>query len=80
LNNPLSCQLMHLNPAPPEAPYPRMSQTLQYLLQARQIVLSVQGPAKLAVLQQAQQGADTRWPVSFVLNQHTTPVEIWTAP
>ena len=80
LNNPLSCQLMHLNPAPPEAPYPRMSQTLQYLLQARQIVLSVQGPTKLAVLQQAQQGADTRWPVSFVLNQHTTPVEIWTAP
>jgi 6-phosphogluconolactonase len=80
LNNPLSCQLMHLNPAPPEAPYPRISQTLQYLLQARQIVLSVQGPAKLAVLQQAQQGADTRWPVSFVLNQHTTPVEIWTAP
>ena len=80
LNNPLSCQLMHLNPAPPEAPYPRISQTLQYLLQARQIVLSVQGPAKLAVLQQAQQGADTRWPISFVLNQHTTPVEIWTAP
>jgi len=80
LNNPLSCQLMHLNPAPPEAPYPRMSQTLQYLLKARQIVMSVQGPAKLAVLQQAQQGADTRWPVSFVLNQHTTPVEIWTAP
>ena len=80
LNNPLSCQLMHLNPAPPEAPYPRISQTLPYLLQARHIVLSVQGPAKLAVLQQAQHGADTRWPISFVLNQHTTPVEIWTAP
>ena len=80
LDNPLTCQLMHLNPAPPEAPYPRISQTLAHLLQARHILLTLQGPAKLAVLNQAQQGADTRWPVSFVLNQHTTPVEIWSAP
>jgi 6-phosphogluconolactonase len=80
LDNPLTCQLMNLNPAPPEAPYPRISQTLAHLLQARHILLTLQGPAKLAVLNQAQQGADTRWPVSFVLNQHTTPVEIWSAP
>ena len=80
LRNPLTCQLMHLNPAPPEAPYPRITQTLAHLLQARHILLTLQGSAKLAVLNQAQQGADTRWPVSFVLNQHTTPVEIWSAP
>lgn len=79
LRNPLTCQLMHLNPAPPEAPYPRITQTLAQLLQARHILLTLQGSAKLAVLMQAQQGADTRWPVSFVLNQHTTPVEIWSA-
>ena len=80
LLNPLTCQLMHLNPAPPEAPYPRITQTLAHLLQARHILLKLQGSAKLSVLNQAQQGADTRWPVSFVLNQHTTPVEIWSAP
>jgi 6-phosphogluconolactonase len=80
LRNPLSCQLMHLNPAPPEAPYPRISQSLAHMLQARHILLTLQGSAKLAVLNQAQQGADTHWPVSFVLNQHTTPVEIWSAP
>jgi 6-phosphogluconolactonase len=79
LRTPLTCQLMHLNPAPPEAPYPRISQTLAHMLQARHILLTLQGSAKLAVLNQAQQGADTRWPVSFVLNQHTTPVEIWSA-
>ncbi len=80
LDNRLSCQLMHLNPAPLEAPYPRISQTLANLLNARQIILSVQGSAKLAVLQEAQQAPNPRWPVSFVLSQHTTPVEIWTTP
>jgi 6-phosphogluconolactonase len=80
MHNPLTCLVMHLNPAPPEAPYPRISQTLRSLLRARHIVLTIQGAAKLAVLQRAQQDLDSRMPVSYVLNQHTTPVEIWTAP
>jgi 6-phosphogluconolactonase len=80
MNNPLTCQLMHLNPAPPEAPYPRISQTLPFLLHAKHILLSIQGAAKQAVLQQALLGVDAQLPVSYVLNQHTTPVEIWMTP
>ena len=80
MHNPLSCLLMHLHPPPAEAPYPRITQTLRSLLQARHIVLTIQGAAKLAVLQQAPKNPDSRMPVSYVLNQHTTPVEIWIAP
>lgn len=56
-------------PLPPEAPFPRISLTLQRLLRSRAIHLLVAGEAKRAVLRRAQAGNDPRrHPVAAVLH------------
>lgn len=63
--------------APIPAPHARISFTLHALLQARELLLSISGDAKLAVYRRAAQQADPALPVSLILNQTQTPVSVW---
>lgn len=63
--------------SPSRAPHPRITLTLRALLAARELVLSIAGPAKLAVYRRAARQADESLPVSLVLNQKQTPVSVW---
>lgn len=63
---------------PLTAPHPRITLTLAALLDARCLMLPLSGAAKLAVYQQARGTPDTQqWPISVVLSQLQTPVEVW---
>lgn len=63
---------------PLTAPHPRITLTLAALLDARCLMLPLSGAAKLAVYRQARETPDAqRWPISAVLCQPQTPVEVW---
>lgn len=62
---------------PDTAPHARISLTLHALLEARELVLSISGEAKLAVYRRAAEKADSALPVSLILNQTQTPVSVW---
>ena len=47
------------------------------MLSVRHIVLPLSGSDKLKTLQHVWDKAETRYPVSYVLHQTQTPVEIW---
>ncbi|PZO18134.1 MAG: 6-phosphogluconolactonase [Burkholderiales bacterium] len=64
---------------PTTAPHARLTLTLPALLATRELALSISGASKLAVYQQARLGADETLPVSLILNQHQTPVNVWMA-
>ena len=51
--------------------------SLRALLAARELLLSIAGPAKLAVYRRAARQADESLPVSLVLDQTQTPVSVW---
>ncbi len=61
------------------SPHPRMSLTLSALLDSDSIVLLVFGDEKLAVLDRARSDRDA-YPVSRLLQQDRTPVEVFWAP
>ncbi|GAB4144076.1 MAG: 6-phosphogluconolactonase [Sphingomonadales bacterium] len=68
------------DPLPAEAPFARITLTVRALLDARQIMLFVQGAQKKAVLDQALAGADAQaMPVRAILRQDRTPVSIYYA-
>ena len=68
-------------PAPPQAPYARMSLTLAGLSAARRRVLLLQGRGKLEVLREAQQaGPVEALPIRALLRQASPTLEIWSAP
>lgn len=62
---------------PDTAPHARLSFTLHALLQARELLLSISGAAKLAVYRRASEKADTALPISLILNQTQTPMSVW---
>ncbi|HMN93951.1 MAG TPA: 6-phosphogluconolactonase [Hydrogenophaga sp.] len=62
---------------PDSAPHARISLSLDALLQARELVLSIAGETKRAVYRRAAEKADPALPVSLVLNQTRTPVSVW---
>lgn len=62
---------------PATARHARITLTLSALLAARELVLPIAGEAKRAVYRHARGQADTRLPVSLVLNQDRTPVSVW---
>jgi 6-phosphogluconolactonase len=62
---------------PATAPHARITLTLHALLSARELLLSIAGPTKRAVLDNARASRDPDLPVSLVLNQSRTPVSIW---
>ena len=64
---------------PLNAPHARLTLTLPALLATRELVLPLIGPAKLRVYQQARLSEDDTLPISLVLHQHTTPVQVWLA-
>lgn len=65
---------------PAYAPHPRITLTLAALLDARVLMLPIAGAAKRRVYEQARaMPAPLRWPVSAVLAQVETPVEVWLA-
>lgn len=68
-------------PLPPDAPHPRISQTLARLLRSRRRLLLVTGAKKHEVLERAQRSPDMlRWPVSALLHAPGPPVEIHWSP
>lgn len=64
---------------PDTAPHARISFTLHALLEARELLLSIGGAAKLAVYRRAAEKADAALPISLLLNQSTTPISVWTS-
>jgi 6-phosphogluconolactonase len=59
----------------------RLSLTLAAMLDARWIAILIDGDDKLEVYRQAIAGDDTSaLPIRAILNQSSTPVEIWWAP
>lgn len=57
-----------------------VSQNLAHMLSARHIVLPLSGSDKLKTLQNVGAKAGARYPLSYVLHQTQTPVEIWLTP
>ena len=63
--------------APVPAPHARLSFSLSALLASRELLLSIAGDTKLAVYRRAAEKADPALPISLVLNQSQTPVQVW---
>jgi 6-phosphogluconolactonase len=78
--NPRTCIALSPNPLPPEAPYPRLTQTLAHILSSRQLLLPVAGADKLATLERALAQRTEALPISFVLHQTRTPLALWITP
>ena len=72
-----ACLAMELADLPTNAPYPRLSQNLSMLLNARHIVLPILGADKWAVMQRAQKGPSLTLPVSKLFHQDRAPVSVW---
>ena len=72
-----ACLAMELADLPANAPYPRLSQNLSMLLNARHIVLPILGADKWAVMQRAQNGPSLTLPVSKLFHQDRAPVSVW---
>ncbi len=62
---------------PDTAPHARLTFSLNALLQARELILSIAGESKLAVYRRAAEKADPALPISLVLNQAHTPISVW---
>ena len=77
LHNKQVCVGITLAHPPANAPYPRVTQTLAHLLTARHIVLPIGGDDKRATLQKAWTHAQSELPVSHVLHQSLTSVDLW---
>lgn len=77
LHNKQVCVGITLAHPPANAPYARVTQTLANLLTARHIILPISGDDKRATLQQAWTHVQDELPVSHVLHQSLTPVDLW---
>jgi len=76
-SRPPACVAMHA----PVAPQERISLNLSALLDARRIIIHIQGASKWTVYQQAKQrGLVTEFPIRAVLHQQDTPVEVFWSP
>ena len=65
----------------PVAPHERISLNLNALLDARRIILHIQGESKWAVYQAAiSHGPVEQLPIRAILHQHTVPVEVFWSP
>jgi len=63
---------------PPNAPHPRISQSLSSLLDARQIFLLLHGADKRMRIAEALDGtAPLQLPIAAVIGQHQVPVDIY---
>lgn len=64
---------------PPAAPHARMSLGLSALVDARQVLVQIQGPRKAEVIEAAAAGAD-EYPVASLLGQQRGPVQVFFCP
>jgi len=65
---------------PSTAPHARLTLTLPTLLAARCLVLPLQGAAKHAVFERACTAPTADLPISLLLHQAPSPVQVWLAP
>ena len=66
---------------PPGAPHPRMSMNVAALLDARQIIVLIQGAKKRAVLDSAPANAvPLLLPIAAILHQTLVPVDVYWSP
>jgi 6-phosphogluconolactonase len=63
---------------PPVAPHPRVSLGLSALLDAKLVLLQIQGPRKAAVIGAAADGADS--PIAALLRQTRTALQVFFSP
>lgn len=73
--------VVHPRPLPPEAPFARISLSLDRLLNSRRVLLAVTGQAKRAVLVRAQSVNEPQaLPICAMLHQQRLPLEIHWSP
>jgi len=66
---------------PPDAPHKRLTLTLPTLLDSREIILHITGDSKKKVLDKVfTAGPSNDMPISWILQQQQTPVQIFWAP
>ncbi len=70
----------YLHVTPPTAPHERISMTLPALLGARQLILTISGAQKRTIFETARRAANPDYPVSYVLNQDITPIDVYWHP
>lgn len=81
LDDPEDALVLHPDPLPPEAPYPRISLSAGRLLRSRRLLLVVIGEGKRAVLERARQRNDpATLPICALLHHPTTQLEIHWSP
>mgnify|MGYP006280360369 FL=1 len=79
-----ACMTIHLQPAPVQAPFDRISQTLAHICRSRHVILPVAGNEKLSVLQRALAHQRPDLPISALLST-TAPLSpsdlmLWIKP
>ncbi|HEU0231089.1 MAG TPA: 6-phosphogluconolactonase [Burkholderiaceae bacterium] len=67
----------YLHVTPPAASHERISMTLRALLGASQLILAIAGQNKRQIYEQAASATTVDYPVSFVLNQTSTPIDVY---
>lgn len=73
--------VVHPSKLPPEAPFARISLSLQRLFSTRRLLLAVTGQSKRAVLDSAQSNDDPQaLPICALLHQQRLPLEIHWSP
>lgn len=63
-----ACIGIHLEPAPVQAPFDRITQTMAHICRSRHVVLPVAGADKLAVLRHALAQPGPEWPISMLFS------------
>ena len=62
---------------PPAAPHERISMTLAALLHAEQLILTISGPHKRQIYEQAAQKRTPTLPVSYLIMQSAAPLDVY---
>lgn len=70
----------YLSVTPPAAPHVRISLTLSALLQAHRLVLAIAGPAKRRAFDAACATRSPDLPISALVHQTRTPLDVYWAP
>lgn len=65
---------------PAAAPHRRISLTLRALLDARAVMILIQGEAKRAAIEQAAGSDPAQYPIAAFLQQQTVPVHVYYSP
>jgi 6-phosphogluconolactonase len=79
--NPEDALVVHPEPLPPEAPYPRITLSVSRLLRTRRLMLAATGAAKHVILDRAKARSEpAALPISALLHDASAQVEIHWSP